>query len=73
MHATVLAGVRRQVELAQDASDMRLHGLSGDEELVGDPTVRLSLRDQDEHLALTRGQLAEGVPRSWGCDELGDE
>ena len=73
MHAPVLAGVRGELELAQDASDVRLHGLSRHEELVRDPTVGLSLCDQHEDLTLTRRQLSEGVPHSWGCDELGDE
>jgi hypothetical protein len=40
---------------------VRLDGLAGDAELLGDPAVGLALRDQREHLAIPRGELGERV------------
>ena len=42
--APVLAGVGGEVELAEDAADVRFDGLAGDEELLGDAAVGLALR-----------------------------
>ena len=61
MNASVLARVRREAELAEDASDMRLDGLPRHEELLADAAIGSSLGDQCEHLALARGEVGERV------------
>ena len=73
MHAAVLVDVRGQVELAQDATDVSLHGLSRHVELFRDPAIGLPLGDQDEHLALARGQLRERIAGHGRCHQLVDE
>jgi hypothetical protein len=71
--APVLASVGRQVELGEDAADVRLDGLACHEEVIGDPAVGLTLGDEREHLALARGELGERIAGGGGGEELVDE
>ena len=66
VHAPVLARVRREVELAEDAADVRLDGLARHEELLADPPVGPPLGDEREHLELARREGGERVSRRRG-------
>src|SRR5262249_54376668 len=49
-------GAGRQVELGQHVADVGPRGAFADPQGAGDVPVRLALRDQDEDLALPRGE-----------------
>src|SRR6266511_2120187 len=57
--ASVLCRLGGKVELAEDAADVRFDGLRRDVELLRDAAVRSSLREEREHLELSRRQLGE--------------
>ena len=50
-----------QAQRAEDALDVLLDGVVGDEQALGDRVVRAPFGDQREHLALAIGQVLERV------------
>ena len=63
--ASVLGGVGGEIELAQDAADMRFDGLAGDVEQLGDAAVGASLGEEGEHVAFAWGECGERVAGGW--------
>lgn len=61
MEVPVLVGVRRDVELAEDAADVGFDRLAFHDELITDSAVGLALGDQREHLALSRRELGQRI------------
>src|SRR3954452_421800 len=55
-HAPVVGVRGHEVELAEDAADVLLHGTFGDHHGCGDAGVGTALRHQPEHLSLPRSQ-----------------
>src|SRR5881628_3036303 len=66
MHTAVLRRLGRQIELAEDAADVRFDGLRRYVELLRDAAVRSSFRDEREHLELPRRQLCKRAAREGG-------
>src|SRR5437763_4698277 len=68
---------RVQMELVEDVPDVVLHGVLGDEQLVGDVLVVESLGHQPQDLELAVGELrrdALRVPATWAqCGELREQ
>ena len=61
---------RWNIELLQDAGDMRLHGSLGNEELPGNLGIRLAFDKQTQDIDLPCGQpvcSAGFVPASFNC------
>ena len=52
-------GAAAQVQFGQDAVDVVLDGLAGEEQALGQLAVRQPLAEQHEHLALASGELRE--------------
>jgi len=57
--AAVFGRVGRQVEFAEDRTDMCFDSLRCDIELLGNAAVGAALCDQGEHLEFARGQISE--------------
>ncbi len=57
-----------QVELGQQAADVRLDRLLADDQLVGDLAVAQSLRHLQQHLALALGDVAGRGTDGRGAD-----
>ena len=57
--AAVFGRVGRQVEFAEDRTDMCFDSLRCDIELLGNAAVGAALCDQGEHLQFARGQISE--------------
>jgi hypothetical protein len=60
-HAAVVVCGRVELELAEDAADVRLHRLDAEPELVTDRLIRSALGHQTQYLAFTPSQSAERV------------
>src|SRR3954468_8013019 len=71
-HAAMIVGRRYQLELREDAGDVGLDRLGGQEEALADRLVRAALGDEGEDLALPLGQVVERDAGATPADELGD-
>src|SRR5262245_61641781 len=70
VNSAVLARVSREVELAEDAADMRFDGLARDEELVADSAVRSPSCHEREDVPFALAQVCERVVGVWCLEEL---
>src|SRR4029079_13605537 len=59
--AAMVVGVDVEAERSVDVGDVLDDGLLGQHELLGDPRIAASLRHEAEHVALARGEFAEGA------------
>ncbi len=57
-------GTTSDLELAENSRDMIAHGLGTDHEMFGNGRIGIPLRDQQQDLTLTLGELG-GVIRGW--------
>ena len=60
-------------ELGEDAGDVLLDRVRGDDELLGDALVRAALGHQLEHLALARREAVERVVAAAPAEHVGDD
>jgi hypothetical protein len=69
----MIVGLRLEAELPEDARDVGLDGLLGDEQALGDAQVGAPFGHQRQHLALARRQRVESIARSRPADERRDD
>src|SRR5262249_26439910 len=73
IHAPIVGGRRREAELADDVTDVRLDRVCGDVEALGDATVGETLCHEGEHLALARCEVLERAVLGRAVEQLRDE
>jgi hypothetical protein len=66
----VVVGGDVQVEPGEDAVHMGLHRLGAEEQALADGLVGAALGHEGEHLALSLGQLLDGIARASSADQL---
>ena len=69
----MFAGVRREVQLREDAANVGLDRLGAEAQLCGQRAVRKSLRHEGEHPPLSLRQGCEWITPAFLGDEPGDE
>src|SRR3954454_13283113 len=72
-HAAMIVGLGEQAELAEDAPDVRLDGLLGEREPLGDGSVRSTFGHCGEDVLLTCRQGVDAIARASTAEELGDD
>ena len=71
--AAVVLGAAADAELGEDARDVLLDGVRGDDERLGDAAVRAALGHQLEHLALARRERLERVVAAAAAEHPRDD
>jgi hypothetical protein len=71
-HAAVIVGDLGEIELAEQAPNMRLDSFRAHEQCLADPLIGSPLRHQLEDLALARRQLSEWVRATPSIHHLAD-
>src|SRR4051794_36380231 len=69
----MVVGLGEQTEFAEDAPDVRLDGLLGEREPLGDGPVRSTFGHGGEDVLLARGQRVDAIARASTAEELGDD